>query len=1284
MATSAATTARDSSGDPVGPGTSLRRPVGRLLLFAFAVVAALALAGNAFAEGGPAITSDKADYAPGEQVALYGSFWGAGESVHINVNDDAGQSWSHDADVLAGLDGSFTYEFNLPDWFVAEYTVRAIGSGGLSAATTFTDANFASLQGRSCASPCSGSPATPENWVGGNVQNWRELDTIPFRALIDAKASDVNTVTPITVTYERTNGGKPGIENVIGFASTDNTKLQCLDCSNPTRNEPTGAAQWSVTFNVKPLVAGEQSITFSGRLAAGSHLNTGSSLSMGGTPALGTLQVSKPGAKPGSPDLTVSKSGPSTTGSPSTISYSLTYSNKASATSSATGVQVTDTLPSGLTFKSGTCSPACSVSVDLRTIVWTVGTVAPGAGATLTFDADVASGLAFGTTVTNNVQILSAENDAVPGDNSASKTTTISFNRAPSATPQSVSTAEDTAKTITLAGSDPDADSLTFKIASLPPHGKLYEGGSVVPVNEITAAELPKALSGNQVTYDPALNYNGADSFNFKANDGSLDSAAATVSIAVSAVNDPPHAVDDDASGTEDADKTISKASLLANDSDSDSAGLSLTAVSNPLGGTVEISGDDVVFDPAANLCGDNVASFEYTVSDGSLSDTGKVTLDLACVNDEPTLDAIADKTVNEDAAEQTVSLSGIGSGAANESQTLAVTASSSNTALIPHPTVVYTSPNATGSLKYTPVADQHGSAIITVKVNDGGGTANGGDEEIERTFKITVTPVNDEPTASNGSLSTDEDTAKSIDLGSLAGDLETSDANLTYTIVAGPSNGQISGSGAMKTYTPNLNYNGSDSFTYKVTDRGDPDGCGAITSTCAGPLSSPTKTLSITVNAVNDAPDVGNNSGTRSAKQFSDAIDPVTISATDVDSAADGLSASISGWKKQGDPSYAATPALGGSGLALTANAPTSSFPRTWTISGNAMVAAGTYVVRVEVKDATNAAAETLVTIVVTKEDASIEYTGDSFKNTKDANTTTATVTLAAVVREAGAAGGPSESPVALGNALIGKQVKFTVYTFTNAPYGTPCTVTITSGTSTATVSCSVTLKVDDPYTVVVELLDNPHYLHTQDDGVVTVAYPGTGFTTGGGWLLDPNTNAKSNFGFTVKRQKNGGLQGNSLFIYRRSNFNLAAFAPNASPAPPNGLRDYNFRVKSNSWVGGALQMACTTTVPMKCTATFAGKNNIQAIDRLTGVLYSLGGGYSYQVDVDDYAEPGSTPGAGPDGYAIRTWDGGGTYYQVGMPRAWTSDPVKLWDPAYTGYGSRLAINGGNIQVRP
>src|SRR5215204_2820349 len=105
----------------------------------FIVVAALvAIPAMAFALGSPTIQSDKADYSPGELVTLSGSGWQAGESVHIVVNDDEGQTWSHTADVTADGSGSISDSFNLPDWFVATYTVTATGSSG-TATTSFTD-----------------------------------------------------------------------------------------------------------------------------------------------------------------------------------------------------------------------------------------------------------------------------------------------------------------------------------------------------------------------------------------------------------------------------------------------------------------------------------------------------------------------------------------------------------------------------------------------------------------------------------------------------------------------------------------------------------------------------------------------------------------------------------------------------------------------------------------------------------------------------------------------------------------------------------------------------------------------------------------------------------------------------------------------------------------------------------------------------------------------------------------------------------------------------------------
>src|SRR5438034_2238768 len=121
-------------------------------------------------------------------------------------------------------------------------------------------------------------------------------------------------------------------------------------------------------------------------------------------------------------------------------------------------------------------------------------------------------------------------------------------------------------------------------------------------------------------------------------------------------------------------------------------------------------------------------------------------TLYRSAVNDSPTLDAIADPpAILEDAGLQTVNLSGITAGG-GETQTLTVTASSNNTSLIPNPTVSYTSPNTTGSLSYTPVANANGSAIITVTVTDNGGGTN----TFSRTFTVNVTAVNDLPTISD------------------------------------------------------------------------------------------------------------------------------------------------------------------------------------------------------------------------------------------------------------------------------------------------------------------------------------------------------------------------------------------------------------------------------------------------------------------------------------------------------------------------------------------------------
>ncbi len=108
-------------------------------------------------------------------------------------------------------------------------------------------------------------------------------------------------------------------------------------------------------------------------------------------------------------------------------------------------------------------------------------------------------------------------------------------------------------------------------------------------------------------------------------------------------------------------------------------------------------------------------------------------------INGEPTIDSIDNVSVLRDVPEQTVALTGISDGDGGV-QTITITASSSDANVIPTPTIVYTSPNPTGELRFTPAAGQTGTATVTVTVSDDGGAANNnGDQSAEVTFDIQV-----------------------------------------------------------------------------------------------------------------------------------------------------------------------------------------------------------------------------------------------------------------------------------------------------------------------------------------------------------------------------------------------------------------------------------------------------------------------------------------------------------------------------------------------------------------
>src|SRR6185436_11047846 len=143
-------------------------------------------------------------------------------------------------------------------------------------------------------------------------------------------------------------------------------------------------------------------------------------------------------------------------------------------------------------------------------------------------------------------------------------------------------------------------------------------------------------LSGTApaLTYTPALNYNGGDSFTFKARDASLDSNIATVTLTVAAVNDAPVANAQAVVTNEDTAKA-----LVLTATDIDSPTLTYSVVTAPAHGALTGTAPNVTYVPTANYNGPD--SFTFKASDGTLfSNVATVSITVSPVNDAPIANA--------------------------------------------------------------------------------------------------------------------------------------------------------------------------------------------------------------------------------------------------------------------------------------------------------------------------------------------------------------------------------------------------------------------------------------------------------------------------------------------------------------------------------------------------------------------------------------------------------------------------------------------------------------------
>lgn len=429
-----------------------------------------------------------------------------------------------------------------------------------------------------------------------------------------------------------------------------------------------------------------------------------------------------------------------------------------------------------------------------------LGALEPGAKKTFTLFYGAAA------TETDALSSLSAVNAEVyslaqpNAENGAKNTFILAFdmtpsNKAPIAGDDTVETNEDQKLTASVPGvlendQDPEDDPITARLDGEPENGTLT-------LNE-----------DGSFAYEPDADFNGTDSFTYRARDGQAESEPATATIAVSPINDKPAADDDTATTDEDTPVVIDvrdgDSSGPANEADQP---LTVTQLTDPESGAAEVisSGQDtgkVRYVPDEDYSGSD--AFEYTVCDDGTPeecDTATVDLTVTPVNDAPKANDDASST-NED---EPLTLGVLGNDTDPEGDALTVArftqAENGSVECAPG-----------GECRYTPREDFNGEDSFAYTAGDG----NGG--EAEATVRITVRAVNDRPVARDDSAETEA--GKPVGLDVLGNDSDPDGDALTVAGFAQGADGRVEcDQNGRCTYTPDADFTGEDAFTYTASD---------------------------------------------------------------------------------------------------------------------------------------------------------------------------------------------------------------------------------------------------------------------------------------------------------------------------------------------------------------------------------------------------------------------------------------------------------------------------------
>ena len=427
--------------------------------------------------------------------------------------------------------------------------------------------------------------------------------------------------------------------------------------------------------------------------------------------------------------------------------------------------------------------------------------------------------------------------DGALSDYSTVTVTVVAMNDAPVAGDVTVTMGEDTVVTMNPIDDSTDADDDVLTVTA------------TTPAPNATVILNP----AGDVTITPDPNWNGITSFDYTVSDGTVD-ATATVTLVVAAVNDAPNVTDDSAVTDEDVEVDIP---VLDNDSDIDGDTLTIAAITSSGKGTAAIVGSSVRFTPKANWSGTDTIT--YTVTDGLITLPSSATITVTPVNDAPI--AVDDKaTTNEDSYVRIPALANdIDKDNGDRLRLVSVTPAGNGTSQVDG-----------GKLRYTPDSNFNGTDSFTYTMRDSSWVTS------TATVTVTVRPVNDLPVAAEDSATTDEDAAVQIDV--LANDSDIDGDDLSVSVDAQPAVGTASvNSDQSITYTPQPDWNGVVSFTYLASDG----------------VASVGATVTVTVNAVNDAP-TANGDSLDLDEDTSAGLDP-TSNDTDVD----GDTLAVSAWSQ-------------------------------------------------------------------------------------------------------------------------------------------------------------------------------------------------------------------------------------------------------------------------------------------------------------------------------------------------------------------------------------------------